>query len=114
MFRDSSRRRESPPTIIRFSNSHDVGILVRCLSATSNPKMGIGPYFQRCRTGLYAAAGFASVGVRFHRAASTAPTFSSQHIPRVFYPLNRYWAESVFHGEFPPSFPYAALGQPFT
>jgi len=75
--------------------------------------MVIGPFFQRCRTGLYAAAVFASVVVLFHRAAFTDQIFFSRDIQRVYYPLKRYWAERVLHGEFPQWFPYDALGQPF-
>jgi len=75
--------------------------------------MIFGRLFQRCRGGLYAGGVLASVIVLFHRAVFTDQIFFSRDIQRVYYPLKRYWAERVLHGEFPQWFPYDALGQPF-
>ncbi len=75
--------------------------------------MTFGRTLERSRGGLSVAAVLAAVIALFYRAALTDQIFFSRDIQRVYYPLKRYWADRILHGEFPQWFPYDGLGQPF-
>src|SRR5258708_13464547 len=75
--------------------------------------MTFGGMVDRSRGGLSVAAVLAAGIALFYRAALTDQIFFSRDIQRVYYPLKRYWADRIWHGEFPQWFPYDGLGQPF-
>jgi hypothetical protein len=75
--------------------------------------MTFGRMLERSRLGLSVSAVLAAVIALFYRVALTDQIFFSRDIQRVYYPLKRYWADRIGHGEFPQWFPYDGLGQPF-
>src|SRR5216684_2494555 len=113
MLQRCSRRLELPAITTRSSSFPGEGTLVRCSRATSELGMTFGRTLERSRGGLSVAAVLAAVIALFYRAALTDQIFFSRDIQRVYYPLKRYWADRILHGEFPQWFPYDGLGQPF-